>query len=115
VSNAAVDVGGSAAVAIADGQQQSGRISLLDPRGKQVRFIEMENYVPIGVCFAPDHSIWVIGGPAELDGPKNYEILRHYSAEGEELGRYLPKSSFPEAGKPLRATGVFTRRRQAGS
>ena len=102
VSNAAVDVDGSAAVAVAGDQHMNGRISLLTPSGKQLRLIEMENYIPAGVCFAPDHSIWVIGGPFEPESStSNYEILRHYSVEGEELGRYLPRSSFPAGRQPL--------------
>ena len=49
------------------------------------------------MAFAPDRSIWTIGslGNRIEDNSADYQILRHYSQDGTELGRFLPRSSFP--------------------
>ncbi len=98
VTSAAVDTDGTAAVAVEYHQRgEAHRIYVLDQKGATRRVIETANYLPANVSFAPDHSIWASGtvlGPN--DAPQaEYEILRHYSLEGQELGRHWPKSLFP--------------------
>jgi len=98
VHNVAVDVDGAAAFALANlGPNDRGGISIANPEGVQIQWIDTGDYVPSGLSFAPDHSLWTIGWKRELSsGPElpQYEILRHYSRDGRELGRYLPRSSF---------------------
>ena len=91
-----------ALVALPDHGQVSsvgGGIALFDQTGNQIRFIDTGcDYWPTQVAFAPDHSLWAIGSlpNSELEFlTADYLFLRHYSRDGEELGRYLPRSSFP--------------------
>ncbi len=98
VVNVAVDVDGVAALAV-EGPPGRGGISIVDRHGVQFRWIDTGDYVPSGLSFAPDHSLWTTGSKPELLSDRElpeYEILRHYSREGRELGRYLPRSSFAE-------------------
>ncbi len=65
VYNVAVDTDGWAAAALElhDAQvPQRGGIAILDGTGTQTVLIQTEEYVPYGVAFAPDHSVWAIGG-----------------------------------------------------
>ena len=98
VVNVAVDADGVAAFAV-EGPPERGAISITDPKGAQIRWIDTGDYVPSGLSFAPDHSLWAIGWKPEAvtdAALPEYEILRHYSGDGRELGRYLPRSSFAE-------------------
>jgi outer membrane protein assembly factor BamB len=98
VVNVAVDADGAAALAV-EGPPGRGGISVVDPKGVQLRWIDTGDYVPSGLSFAPDHSLWTTGSKPELLSARElpeYEILRHYSQDGRELGRYLPRSSFAQ-------------------
>jgi len=98
VVNVAVDVDGVAALAV-EGPPGRGGISIVDPKGVQLRWIDTGDYVPSGLSFAPDHSLWTTGSKPEVLSDRElpeYEILRHYSRESRELGRYLPRSSFAQ-------------------
>ncbi|HXN47584.1 MAG TPA: hypothetical protein VN893_13140 [Bryobacteraceae bacterium] len=98
VVNVAVDVDGVAALAV-EGPPGRGGISIADSKGVQFRWIDTGDYVPSGLAFAPDHSLWTTGSKPELLSDRElpeYEILRHYSQDGRELGRTLPRSSFAE-------------------
>ena len=98
VHNVAVDVDGVTAFALANlGHVDHGAISIVDARGTETQWIDTGDYVPSGLSFAPDHSLWAIGWKRELSSDTElpqYEILRHYARDGRELGRYLPRSSF---------------------
>jgi hypothetical protein len=78
---------------------KGGGAVVLDPNGRQVQFIDTARYLPNAVCFAPDHSVWMIGalfGPH--DGPvrgADYPMVRHYSRDGKQVGEYLLRSTFP--------------------
>jgi len=95
----AVDADGFAAVAAPHRvpDRDSG-IGLLDPTGHPAAFISTGKYVPTQVCFAPDHSIWTVGLEEYPNGsePPDYMVFRHYSRAGEELGAFLPRSSFSQ-------------------
>ena len=98
VVNVAVDVDGVSAFAV-EGPRGRGAISIVDPKGVQFRWIDTDDYVPSGLSFAPDHSLWTTGSKPEVLSAgelPEYEILRHCSQDGRELGRYLPRSSFAE-------------------
>jgi len=98
VVNVAVDVDGVAALAV-EGPPGRGGISIVDSKGVQIRWIDTGDYVPSGLAFAPDHSLWTTGSKPEVfldTALPEYEILRHYCGDGRELGRYLPRSSFAQ-------------------
>jgi len=111
VHNVAVDTDGWAAAALEfhDGRvPDRGGIGIVDRTGAPVLTIELEEYVPYGVAFAPDHSVWSIGGRMLLSNAAapDYEMLRHYSREGRELGRYLPRSSIAATDSAHQIVGI---------
>ncbi len=113
VVNAAFEADGSPAFGVQALNPRRGVISIADAKGKQIGVIDTGDYVPSGVSFAPDHSIWAVGWKPELVGAgvPEYEVLRHYSREGRELGRYLSRASFPGEHAPARgATGMWNLR-----
>jgi hypothetical protein len=87
-----------------NGHVKGGGIVVLDQGGKQIRFVDSGRFLPDAACFGPDHSIWVIGTQfAPLhDGeaidqaqPADYNLVRHYSPAGKQIGSFLPRSLFP--------------------
>jgi hypothetical protein len=108
IQNAAADVDGTMAGAVEysrDGTSRTigGGIAVFDRSGKQLRFVDTGRYWPTQVCFAPDHTIWTLGWQgfqATLDND-DYFILRNYSQDGQELGAFLPRSSFEPEPVPV--------------
>jgi hypothetical protein len=99
-----VDIDSDGTVALARGLHQprafpTGSIAIFSPDGSPAGEIATGTYIPAHVCFAPDHSIWIVGDEDFKHGqPPDYFLLRHYSREGQLIGQYFPKSSFtPEA------------------
>ena len=76
-----------------------GGIVELNQYGKQVRFIDTGRFLPEAACFAPDHSIWVMGKRG--DG----KLVQKYSSDGKLIGSFLPRSLFPP-GLPPAGTGI---------
>lgn len=74
-----------------------GGIALLDSAGTQTGFLETGRYLPQGMCFAKDHSIWTIGWEwHQSDDPaSDYFVFRRYSRDGKQLGAYVRRSTFP--------------------
>jgi hypothetical protein len=100
IENVAVDSDGTVALAIravAGRLNRGGGIALFDPKGKQSRFFDTGEYLPTQVAFGPDHSVWAIGYLGETAGAntRDYPILRKYAQDGQELGAFLPRSTFP--------------------
>jgi hypothetical protein len=96
-----------------NGHVKGGGIGVLDQGGKQIRFVETGRFLPDAACFGPDHSIWVIGTQftpvREGDAidhvqREDYNLVRHYSAEGKEIASFLPRSLFAP-GLPPGAVG----------
>ena len=105
IQNAAADVDGTMAGAVyyARERARGGGIVLFDRSGRQTRFFDTGKYWPTQVCFAPDHTIWTLGwqGP-ETSGPHDdYFVLRNYSQDGQELGAFLPRSTFEPESDPV--------------
>ncbi len=76
-----------------------GGIIELNQYGKQVRFVDTGRFLPEAACFAPDHSIWVMGKRG--DG----KLVREYSSDGNLIGSFLPRSLFPPGLAPA-GTGI---------
>lgn len=95
IHNVTVDTDQTAAAAVEVGGK-SGVISIFEGTGSPIRAIETGKYLPSFVCFAPDHSIWTTGRQQRqsLSDKPEYFILRHFFRDGEELGTFLPRSSF---------------------
>jgi hypothetical protein len=76
---------------------------LFDRTGAQIRFVDTGLYLPTQVCFAPDHSIWTVGwqGPEAIGKNEDYFILQNYSQDGQQLGAFLPRSSFDAEPDPV--------------
>jgi hypothetical protein len=103
VVNVDIDSDGTVALARRGHQTRTaaaaGGIAIFSPDGSPAGVIATGTYIPAHVCFAPDHSIWIVGDEDFKHGqPPDYFLLRHYSREGQLIGQYFPKSSFsPEA------------------
>jgi hypothetical protein len=107
IQNAAVDTDGTLGGAVRYCHRakhtRGGGIVLFDRTGNQRRFVDTGPYLPTQVCFASDHSIWSIGwqGPEANAKNQDYFILRNYSQDGEQLGAFLPRSSFEAEPDPV--------------
>lgn len=74
-------------------QAESGRLDILDASGNVKANVNTQSYIAQHVVFAQDHTLWTAGFLAGNDGSKgDFDVLRHYSRGGEELGRALPWS-----------------------
>ena len=106
--NADVDADGTMAAAVRvtspSGEAAGGGIALFDRHGTQIRFFETRDFLPTEVAFGSDRAIWTIGwlGESRSRQTEDYPILRKYSRDGAELGRFLPRASFPAPDDPLR-------------
>jgi hypothetical protein len=112
------DADGNAAVtasALGGPSQFLHIIMLLDRNGNQTGLIDTGRYFSAKIAIAPDRSIWALGWQQDADRTRypdrnDYMIVRHFSAEGKEVGAYLPRSSFPAGlepgyqGEPTRIT-----------
>jgi hypothetical protein len=104
VISLAADSDGSIAAGLAypGPQGSSGGIAYFDPAGKQTRFVDTGEYRPAHVCFDRDHSLWTFGEQLASSGdreePSDYMMFRKYSVNGNEAGRYGPRSILPLRG-----------------
>ena len=108
VENADVDADGTMAAAVRaiSNSEAAGRggIALFHRDGTQIRYFETRDFLPTEVAFGPDGAIWTVGwlGESRARLTEDYPILRKYSRDGTELGRFLPRASFPAPDDPLR-------------
>lgn len=72
-------------------------ILMFDPNGTQTAFIDTKNFWPNHLAIAEDHAIWVLGSQSEHG---DYAILRQYAHDGQLIGSYLARSTFPEGLSP---------------
>jgi hypothetical protein len=93
----AIDNDGPSALAYWSDRGTRSGVVILDSSGNQLRVIETEPYKPSQVCFAPDHSIWVLGDILQLrDTPaSDFMTFRHYSRDGKLIGSFVPRSELP--------------------
>ena len=101
-NSAAVDSRGTVAVGFAywTKEGRAGGIRLLDAQGGETRFIETEWYVPRALCFDEKGDLWSLGwlrDPHNPDFPEkeDHPIVRKFSLDGKELGRFIPRSLWP--------------------
>jgi hypothetical protein len=94
-----MDTDGSVAVPVSRGWLHSS-VAIFSADGSAAGEITTGRYRPSQVCFAPDHSIWVLGRENPENEPGNYSLLRHYSRTGELLGEFFPRASFPRDAFP---------------
>jgi hypothetical protein len=89
---------------------KGGGIAFFDKSGAQTRFLDTGRFIPNGLCFGPDNSVWTAGaqfGSHDGESHTDYAIVRKYSVDGEQVGAYLSRSSFP-AGLPPGDAGIST-------
>jgi hypothetical protein len=103
-SAAAVAVNSTGNVAVSFGYSNSnGRaagIRIMNPQGKEIRFISTSLYVPTNLCFDKDDNLWALGWlrdslTRDAEEKQDYQLVRKFSAAGVEIGRYLPRSLWP--------------------
>ncbi len=103
----AIDSDGSAAVSVgyrtADGF--GGGIVFLDRYGRQTGFLNTGLYMPSNLSYAEDHSLWSFGWERDPVKPdratrQDYMMVRKYTPDRKEAGRYLARSLFPKGLEP---------------
>jgi len=106
ILNASIDADGTLVAAIeyvsGNGHGPAGGIASFDRTGVQTRFFDTGQYLPAQVCVGPDHSIWTLGwrGPGDAS-EDDYFVLKNYSPTGQEMGAFLPRSSFARERDPV--------------
>jgi hypothetical protein len=79
-------------------------IEIRDGSGTLLRTIDTGLFTPGSVAFGADHSLWSFGWQRAAKGSqvhaRDYGMLRHYSAAGQEMAAFLPRSLFPKGLEP---------------
>ena len=100
-NSAALRADGTGAAAVGHWTDDgSGAIVCLDRSGTVTKVIETSGFIPVDLSFAEDGSLWVLGARASAS-EADYHLLRHYSKDGPELGRYVKRSSIGGSGEPV--------------
>lgn len=94
---------------IASGDAQSadrgsGFLALLDRDGRAHSLVRTGTFLPQSVVSAKDGSIWAAGDQVYRSAPSydpSASLLRRFSAEGVELGAWLPVRDFPREKGPV--------------
>lgn len=102
VSAVAADGKGMIAVGIAHASSgaEANVIRLMTAQGRETRLIKVAWFVPTRLCFDARGDLWAMGWERDADDREiasgvDYATVRKFSAEGKELGRYLPRSLWP--------------------
>lgn len=109
----AVDSDGTVAISWMYGEEGGGtaEIDFLDGNGRLKSSIATGSYVPAHITFDGNHNVWSFGMDYGFEnGPQksgDHMMVRKYSADGKQLGAWLPRSLFP-VGLPPAAQGWQT-------
>jgi hypothetical protein len=111
LGNSAADIDGTIAVTIAysTSGKYVGGIALLDRSGRQTRLIKTDRYMPEELAFDANHNLWTAGWQRDIErddmpDKRDYLIFRKFSPEGEQVGAFVSRSSFPAGLEP--GTGI---------
>ena len=117
VTTLAANSSGSIAVSLAyiTASGRTAGIRLIDTSGRELGFIRTGNYLPTALCFDADDNLWSVGRenePFTDFESREYLLVRKFTPDGKELGRYLPKSLWPaRKAQPSRiGTGYWSMR-----
>jgi hypothetical protein len=97
VAGAAVNSHGHIAVSLCYSRQSARAcgIRILSSEGRETRFIETGQYVPLAVCFDQDDNLWSLGWQSDAhtddEERQDYSLVHKFSRDGKEIGRYLPR------------------------
>lgn len=83
-------------------------VMVLAPDGSVERFIRLNNYIPRHVAAGADESIWVVGPTTSQyhGGPRSDRgVFRKYDLNGQFLGEFVLRSSFPQGVHPSGKSG----------
>jgi hypothetical protein len=69
--------------------------------------IRTNPYVPRAVVIAPDKTIWTVGQEKNPDIKRDPGVIRHYDAEGKEIGSFVPQSTVRGEGNTLEDNLAF--------
>jgi hypothetical protein len=99
----AIDADGTIAVAWGTRWGPSG-IEIRDGSGTLLRTFDTGLFMPGAVAFGADHSLWSFGWQRAAKGSqvhaKDFGMLQHYSAAGQQMAAFLPRSVFPKGLEP---------------
>jgi hypothetical protein len=103
VQGIAIDSDGTIAVAWGTRRGPSG-IEVRDGSGTLLRTIDTGLFMPGSVAFDADHSLWSFGWQRAAKGSqvpaRDFGMLRRYSAAGNQMAAFLPRSVFPKGLEP---------------
>jgi len=76
---------------------KASAIRWMTARGRVTRLVETGRFVPTRLCFDARGDLWAMGWERDADDREiasrvDYATVRKYSAEGKELGRFVPRS-----------------------
>ncbi len=101
--------GGKFAVAFSAAASNGGPASFiawLDRTGRTARLVRISSGVPYLLCFADDGSLWSAVQTRAGNGDQEaaqYDMLRHYDADGKLIGSALRREIFPAAPSATRS------------
>lgn len=86
--------------AIGSAESQSGKsisfLALWRLGAQEIQYVPLPYFGPLSVTYAADGTLWLLcrSFDEQFRESKNYDILRHYSADGVFLGSALPRTVF---------------------
>ncbi len=103
----AVDSDGSVAVSVTYRTSTGfgAGIAFLDRHGIDTGFLNTDQYEPANLSYGEDHSLWTFGWQRDgstrgFPDKQDYMMVRKYSPDRKESGRYLARSLFPKGLEP---------------
>lgn len=108
------DGSGYVAVAVAvNGSRRARPLCFLDAKGKLLKVVPTDPFLPVLITVAADGTIWAVGATNSDDVPESDDpVLRRFSGAGELLGTALPRRLFgqepPQSHSPESGVAVLT-------
>ena len=101
-----MDLDGSVAVAVRRSAARYAGIAIFNPDGTRFAEIVTIPYRPSQVCFAPDHSIWVLGDEDQLPANErtNYFLCGIIRGAENCWANFFPDRRFRQTPVPRRLT-----------
>jgi sugar lactone lactonase YvrE len=116
IASMAMDSGGTIAVAISyqSASGVAGGIAYLDRTGKQTGVFSTGRYKPTHLCFDEKGRLWAFGWQRDAENnvmsdDEPYMLVRRYTADRKEDGRFLPRQLFAGKLNPFSFQGGYWR------
>jgi hypothetical protein len=91
------------------GSERHAGIEFLDAKGGLVRSIDTGLYNPAHLAYDDSKTLWAFGWLLGNRSRQDYMTIRKFSADGKQIGAFLPRSAFPKGLDPAPASWQQTR------